>query len=166
MIRFQTIRTTFFAKTLLITALVQIAIPTSAQESNAKYSPDQIKQQLIQIEREIGHANFDCDYKYFEKVEGDEFIFTDTNGGVTTKKEDLAGEKDCHKFDGAYDLDETQVRLYDNAAVVNSRVTISGKNKEGKPFTRHSRFTDVFVWRDGRWQIVAGHSSRIPDPKL
>jgi hypothetical protein len=29
--------------------------------------------------------------------------------------------------------------------------------------TRRSRFTDVFVWRDRRWQLVAGHSSRIPD---
>jgi len=27
--------------------------------------------------------------------------------------------------------------------------------------TARSRFTDVFVRRDGRWQIVAGHSSRI-----
>jgi hypothetical protein len=24
-----------------------------------------------------------------------------------------------------------------------------------------NRFTDVFVKRNGRWQIVAGHSSRI-----
>jgi hypothetical protein len=48
---------------------------------------------------------------------------------------------------------------------VTARVTISGKNKEGKPFTRQSRFTDVFVWRDGRWQIVAGHSSSIPEHK-
>jgi hypothetical protein len=24
---------------------------------------------------------------------------------------------------------------------------------------------NMFVWRDGRWQIVAGHSSRLPKPK-
>jgi hypothetical protein len=65
----------------------------------------------------------------------------------------------------SYDLDETKISLYDKTAVFTARVTISGKNKEGKPFTRRSRFTDVFTWRDGRWQIVAGHSSRIPEPK-
>jgi Domain of unknown function (DUF4440) len=153
-------------KLLLGVAVLLCAICSWAQESSAPHgSPDQIKQGLLRIEREIGRANFNCDYKFFDRVEGEEVIFTGASGEVTTKKEDLAGEKDCHKFDGSYDLDETQVNLYGNTAVVTARVTISGKNKEGKPFIRRSRFTDVFVWRDGRWQIVAGHSSRIPDPK-
>jgi len=67
-------------------------------------------------------------YEYFAKVEGEEFIFTDATGGITTRKQDLAGENDCHKFDGTYDLDETRVNLYGSAAVVTARVTISGKN--------------------------------------
>jgi hypothetical protein len=42
------------------------------------------------------------------------------------------------------------------------RVTTKARSsKDGKEVTSQSRFTDVFVWRDRRWQIVAGHSSRI-----
>jgi ketosteroid isomerase-like protein len=152
----------------LLTLGLALALHTpslSAQDAaSPKGSPERIKSDLVQIEREIGRANFECDYKYFARIEGDEFVFTSPAGDVTTKAQDLAGEKDCHKFEGSYDLDETVVSVYANAAVVTSRVTISGKNKEGKPFTHRSRFTDVFVWRDGRWQIVAGHSSRIPGP--
>jgi ketosteroid isomerase-like protein len=143
-------------------------LSTLAVAQNAGTPPgsaDEIKQGLIQIEREIGQANFNCDYKYFARVEADEFLFTDATGSVTTKTDDLAGEKDCHKFAGTYDLDQTQVRTYGTTAVVTARVTISGKNKEGNAFLRRSRFTDVFVWRDGRWQLVAGHSSKIPDGK-
>jgi ketosteroid isomerase-like protein len=140
------------------------ALAVGAQTAGAQPgSVDEIKKTLIQTEREIGQANFDCDYKYFARVEADEFIFTDPNGEVTTKKDDLAGEKDCHKFGGTYDLDETQVHVYGNTAVVTARVTIAGKNKAGNAFVHHSRFTDVFVWRDRRWQIVAGHSSKIPE---
>jgi ketosteroid isomerase-like protein len=128
-------------------------------------SPDPSKADLIRIEREIGRANLDCDYKYFDRIEAEDFIFTDASGGVTDKKQDMAGEKDCHKSDGTYDVDDASVRLYGNTAVVTGRVTTVGKNKEGKAVTRRSRFTDVFVWRDGRWQLVAGHSSRIPEPK-
>lgn len=136
-----------------------------AQDSSAPHgSSDQLKTDLVQIEREAGRANFNCDYQYFDKLEGEEFIFTDAKGGITTKQQDLAGEKDCRKFEGSYDLDETQVRLYGNTAVVTARVTVAGKHKEGAPFRTRSRFTDVFVWRDGRWQIVAGHSSHIPEP--
>lgn len=146
--------------TLLGVTLLGVTL-TSAHESTPAGSPDQIKAELIRMEREIGQANLNCDYKYFARVEAEEFIFTDANGGITNKKQDLAGEKDCRKSIGAYDLDETQVRLYGNTALVTSRVTVTGTNKEGKPFHNRSRFTDVFVWRGGRWQLVAGHSSRI-----
>src|SRR5262249_40635933 len=100
----------------------------------------------------------------FDRVEAEEFIFTDSAGGVTDKKQDLAGEKDCHKSDGTYEVDETEVRLYGDTAVVTGRITTTHKNKEDKLAVRRSRFTDVFVWRDKRWQLMAGHSSRIPDP--
>jgi ketosteroid isomerase-like protein len=133
--------------------------------ANAPGTPEQVRQDLIRIEREIGQANFDCDYKYFAKVEAEEFVFTDASGGLTTRKEDLAGEKNCRKSEGSYVLDETLVSVYGNTAVLTSRATTSGRNKDGSAFSRKNRFTDVFVWRDGRWQLVAGHSSRIPDEK-
>jgi ketosteroid isomerase-like protein len=149
----------------LLVGMLLFPISVCAQDSSVpRGSPDQLKADIVQIEREAGRANFNCDYQYFAKLEAEEFIFTDAKGGVTTKQQDLAGEKDCRKFDGTFDLDETQVRLYGDAAVVTARVTVTGKNKEGAPFRTRSRFTDVFVWRDGRWQIVAGHSSHIPEP--
>lgn len=159
----QIIRNTYLSAVLAVAAITSsLSAQTPTSPSG---SPDQIKADLLQIEREIGRANFECDYKYFARIEGEEFIFTSPSGEVITRQQDLAGEKDCHKTVASYDLDETQISLYDKTAVFTARVTISGKNKEGKPFTRRSRFTDVFTWRDGRWQIVAGHSSRIPETK-
>ena len=150
---------------VLATALL-LAVSAAGQKTGAPSgTPEEIKESLLQIEREIGRANLNCDYKYFSEIEAEEFIFTDPNGGVTTKKEDLAGEKNCHKFDGTYDLNDIRVSLYGNSVVVTGRVTITGKNKEGELVSRHSRFTDFFVWRDGRWQIVAGHSSQIKEQK-
>ncbi len=144
-------------------AIVLIPAATWGQ-AQPSGTADQIRQELIEIERKIGQANLNCDYKYFEQIEADDFLFTDAAGGTTTKQADLAGEKDCHKFAGTYDLDQTQVRLYGNVAVVTARVTIDGTSREGKPVHRVSRFTDVFVWRNQNWQIVAGHASRIPEP--
>lgn len=152
-------------KTLPLILLLVLAASVYAQPQNTPPgTPAGIKSDLLRIEREIGRANLDCDYKYFDQVEAEEFIFTDAAGGVTDKKQDMAGEKDCHKSDGTYDVDEAAIRLYGNTAVVAGRVTTTHKNREDKPVTRHSRFTDIFVWRDGRWQLVAGHSSRIIDP--
>lgn len=134
------------------------------KQSTPPGTPGQIKDELIRIEHEIGRANLQCDFHYFERIEAEEFIFTDASGNVSNKRQDLAGEKDCRKSDAQYDIDDTDVRLYPTSAVVTGRVTITKKDKEGKVITRKSRFTDVFVWRDATWQLVAGHSSRIAEP--
>ncbi len=152
-------------KTLLATIVLFLASSLFAQQQKTPPgTPGQIKDELIRIEHEIGRANLQCDYHYFERIEAEEFIFTDASGQVSNKRQDLAGEKDCHKSDATYDIDDTDVRLYPLSAVVTGRVTITRKDKDGKVITRKSRFTDVFVWRDATWQLVAGHSSRIIDP--
>jgi hypothetical protein len=151
-------------KTLLAVVLLVFAGSLFAQkQSTPPGTPGQIKDELIRIEHEIGRANLECDFHYFERIEAEEFIFTDASGNVSNKRQDLAGEKDCRKSDAQYDIDDTDVRLYPTSAVVTGRVTITRKDKEGKLITRKSRFTDVFVWRDATWQLVAGHSLRIPE---
>jgi len=122
---------------------------------------DQVQRQLLTIEDEIGVANNKCDYTYFRRVEADEFLFTDGQGNVSTKQEDLAGEKDCKPRDFARTVDEPRLILVGDTAVLSARSTISGE-RDGKPFKIQTRFTDVFIWRDGRWQLISGHSSRIP----
>jgi ketosteroid isomerase-like protein len=121
--------------------------------------------QLMQIENDIGRANRECDYAYFRRVEAEEFIFTGANGSVTTRAEDLAGEKDCRKGDYTQVIDEPRLSFYGTWAVLSARSNVTIKDKDGRPVTHRSRFTDVFVWRDGRWQLVSGHSSRIPDER-
>ena len=57
--------------------------------------------------------------------------------------------------------DEIRVDLFGDAAVVHSRVTqtavVAGQRWDGS-FV----LTDVWVRRDGRWQVVARHSSSPP----
>ena len=122
--------------------------------------------ELMQIERDIGQANIRRDKAYFDRIEADEFIFTGSNGGLTTKAEDLAGLDEPVgdvKLTG-YDVDEMKVKVYGRTAVVWGRVTSTYKGKDRESVSR-TRFTDVFIKRNGRWQIVAGQSSRIPEPK-
>ena len=129
---------------------------------------ERAKQELMQLERDIGRANVERDAAFFERVEADEFIFTDSSGGITLKREDVASVKGPANPDSkllSYEVDDMKVSLYDDAAVVTGRVTQRGVNK-GQEWTGQSRFTDVFVRRGGRWQIVAGHSSRIPAPRM
>lgn len=143
--------------------LTAIAVaPLNVPQAGPPRDSATARTQLLAIEAEIARANRECDYKYFDRIEADEFIFTDATGKVTTKKEDLAGEKDCRKSEATQSLDEVVVQLHGNVAVLSARSTMTAAGRDGQSVTRRSRFTDVFVWRAGRWQLVAGHSSRIP----
>ena len=118
--------------------------------------PD-VERTLLQIEDEIVRANRECDYKYFALIEADEFIYTGNDGSRITRQQDLAGEKDCKRSNFTQTLDEVRVMVYDGFAVLNARATTTNANGQ----VRRTRFTDAFVWRDGRWQLISGHSTRI-----
>lgn len=144
---------------MAVTALVFQA----PAQNPSTMSDSVVLKELLRIEAEIARANRECDYKYFREIEADEFIFTDASGGVTTKSQDLAGEPDCRKSDAPSSVDEPRLLRYGDVAILNARNTVVLKTSAGQSITRRSRFTDVFVRRGGRWQLVSGHSSRIPD---
>jgi hypothetical protein len=58
------------------------------------------------------------------------------------------------------DDDAVTVTLFDSAAVVrghtSATVVVSGIRQ-----TNTVRFTDTFIKRDGRWQIVASHQTSV-----
>ena len=141
---------------------------TVLAQTTKKPNPEQskVEAELLQLERDIGEANIKRDKGFFERVEADEFIFTDSGGGITTKAEDVASlDKPAGEFKLiSYLVDEMKVSIYGKTAVVTGRTTTTSRGKDHE-VTNKSRFTDVFVKRDGRWQLVAGHSSRIREPQ-
>jgi len=56
---------------------------------------------------------------------------------------------------------EQHIRVYGDLAVNTGYYTFSDI-RDGKPVSVPARFTMVFRNRDGRWLIVAHHSSRVP----
>lgn len=59
-------------------------------------------------------------------------------------------------------LDHRVINVYGDVAVVHARR--SSVSRDGGQRVR-SRFvyTDVYVWRDGRWQCITGQSAPVPD---
>jgi uncharacterized protein DUF4440 len=138
-------------RTISVIGLVSIAVSLSGSPASGQSRDSAVvRSQLLEIEQDIARANRECDYRYFDRIEADEFIFTDARGGLTTKKEDLAGEKDCRKNETTQSFDEVIVQAHGSWAVLSARTTMSFVDREGHSGTRQNRFTDVFVWRDGR----------------
>ena len=119
------------------------------------------QQEVLQFERDACKAFLDADVAALERVLTPEFTLTLSNGEVNTRADEI-NELRSKKF--RYDVFENYdmlVRLYgDDVAVVLGKTRVKG-TADGKPFDRVVQFTDTLIKRDGRWQLAAGHVSRI-----
>lgn len=95
-----------------------------------------------------------------ERIEADEFSITHADGRVLTKADEIAGLKrqtGPRAPNTAFLTEDTKVRVYGDTAILTGVVVMKFKDS-----VERSRYTDVYVKRDGRWQVVASHLSKLP----
>ena len=59
-----------------------------------------------------------------------------------------------------YKVEDFDVRLYGDVALLSGTTRMSG-HFDGKPFTSHYRYIDIYVRRDGGWRIVSVQISKM-----
>jgi ketosteroid isomerase-like protein len=121
------------------------------------------EQALLQLEREWEQANAKNDTAALDRLLAPEFVSTDSDGRLTTRAEMFARRKSGQVKFTVFTQDDYQVRVIGDTAIVTGRSTIKG-TRDGKDWSGQERWTDVFVRRNGRWQAIATHSSRIAAP--
>ena len=119
------------------------------------------EKEVLQFERDACKAFLDADMAALERVLTPDFTLTLSNGEVSTRADEI---NELHSGKVHYDVFENYdmlARLYGNdMAVVLGKTRVKG-TAEGQPFDRVVQFTDTLIRRDGRWQLAAGHVSRI-----
>src|SRR5213596_3770190 len=119
------------------------------------------EREVLQFERDACKAFLDADVTALERVLTPNFTLTLSNGEVSTRADEineLRGGKVHYDIFENYDM---LARLYGNdTAVVLGKTRVKGTS-DGKPFDRIVQFTDTMIKRNGRWQLAAGHVSRI-----
>ena len=116
---------------------------------------------VLQFERDACMGFLQADAAALERDLTDDFTLTLSNGDVSTRADEIA---DLTSGKVKYEIFENfdmKARLYgDDVAVVLGKTRVKGTS-DGKPFDRTVQFTDTLVKRDGRWQLAAGHVSRL-----
>jgi ketosteroid isomerase-like protein len=114
---------------------------------------------LLKIEQEWVRASEQHDTVALGCILADEFEEADFDGSLTGRAAMLASAANPGKVHHHSELSDLHAQLYGDFAYVRGlSVTTSD---DGKPAVK-GRFTDIFVYRDGRWQCVAGHESHFP----
>lgn len=88
----------------------------------------------------------------------DDFVMTTAEGGQLSKQQIVASVSDSSYHPAALESSDMVVHQHGNTAVIIGSYREEGSDK-GKPYEQRGRFTDTWMFLDGRWQCVASHFS-------
>ncbi|HUM05384.1 MAG TPA: nuclear transport factor 2 family protein [Terriglobales bacterium] len=132
---------------LTVCALAQTIRDASHTQSN-----------LTALERMWNEAQVNRDSSAIASMIGDRFINTEFDGEVSNRGKFLADFADPKFKPSLMNIQNVQVEMYASTAVVTGDYHTKGIYA-GKPYEHFGRFTDTWVYQDGKWLCVASHSS-------
>ena len=139
----------------ILTILFVCAIFPSYVSQAARH-PSKDREVLIALEQEWLHAS---DAVTLDRILASDFVHVVPVDHFLTKQEHIDWTvKHPEAKERHTRFDKVQVRLYGDVGIVNGSVIASDPN--GKELDR-TMFTDVFVYRDGRWQAVNGQENAV-----
>ena len=152
--------TTRFAAGLALCAVALVSAPAAAQDG--PLAPDHpLYREILALERERNEAYARRDTAALARALADEYLHTNLRGGTTTKAQELAFYGDAGFSLGAGEVSGLQMRRYGEVVVVTGQNAWRDARYRGVDLSGDFRVTRVYVRRDGRWQVVASHASRI-----
>jgi ketosteroid isomerase-like protein len=129
--------------------------------ANAGHSLDD-QTQLAYMERDWVDAARNRDASWVEKnYASDASDISSADGAIANKTRAIADMRNDKTTYQSIDISDMNIRVDGNTAVVTSVNDFKGTDAQGKPTNRRARFTDVFIKRDGRWQVWATQGTLV-----
>lgn len=111
----------------------------------------------------------------FDRIVADDFTGTDESAKVRNKAQERELiQASPSSIKASLTNEDVQVRIYGDTAIIVGRIVYKAQPGGQTEISFQSRFTDTLLKRQGRWQVVARHYSRLPpertavklDPKV
>ena len=123
---------------------------------------DQIGQMLVEWEHDWVNSVREGDPSVLERILAPDFIYTVGTGEVREKSSFIASAVSDDFTYESFEIEDVEVRWYtDEVVVITGTALWSGEDAAGELYEGRSRWTNVFVERDGEWRVVVGHSTPV-----
>jgi hypothetical protein len=108
------------------------------------------------------------DLQDFDRIVAEDFLITGSNGQILNKAQKRANVVADYTEpapDAIFKIadESTQVRVFDNTAISTGYI-IENYTYRGNKINDRVYFTNTYLQRGGRWQVVASHFTRIKQP--
>ena len=120
---------------------------------------------IQELEDQLTEAVLHGDIATFDRLFADDFTHTSQDGTFRIRDAWLKGRVQGKTSYVSYEVDDRQIRIFGETAVVTGLVKPSWREEDGGLATGRFRFLRVWVKRDSRWQAVAFQSTRVSEKK-
>jgi ketosteroid isomerase-like protein len=143
--------------------LFTITVLVLAAYGRAFGNPASDERELTQLVKDLNVALVKVDITFLERVLHKDYTHYRPRGTVENRAQYLKNRKSGRVEFESLVVDEFKVRRYGDTAVVTYRSTAKGKDQQGA-IDEQRRWTRVFVWQEGRWQLVHSQGTTIQKP--
>jgi uncharacterized protein (TIGR02246 family) len=122
------------------------------------------EREVRQLERVWLDAYEQRDAKAMEEIVADDFTITFPNSRVQTKPQiinSLNAARERTSPPAKFYTEDVRARVYGDTVILIGCV-ISEWQQNGQVVKEQNRYTDTYVKRNGRWQVMASHLSEVP----
>ena len=118
------------------------------------------EQYIRESEKQWAEAVASGDSTVIQRILADDFIGVDSDGNQYDKQHEVHGILEAPKFIKSNHLNDVKVRFYGNAAVAQGDET--WVRHSGEQLTGRFVWTDTWILRNDKWQIVAAEDLIAP----
>lgn len=115
---------------------------------------------ILGLEKAWNQALEEKNTKALDMILASTFVSVDIDGSVSSRSEFLASIASPDYRPSQAVTEESNVKVYGDAAVVVGIFRVKGTEK-GKPYVHRERFVDTWIKTNGKWQCVATTSTLI-----
>jgi uncharacterized protein (TIGR02246 family) len=94
-------------------------------------------------------------------IVAEDFTITFNDGSMQTKKQIMDSLARPGATETKFRTEDVKSRVYGDTVILIGLVITEWK-QNGLPMSDRSRYTDTYVKRNGKWQVVASHLSTAP----
>lgn len=118
-------------------------------------------QMIIELDRKRMQAMAAKDYATLESVLGDDLVYTHSSARLDTKQSLIGNMKAGSTVYTSVEPSDVKAQDLGDTVVLTGVARIKVVSG-GNPLDFGVRFTDIYTRRDGRWQMVGWHSTKLP----
>jgi len=128
-------------------------------DCSVEKDPKETERYILDTERQWAESVATGDTSAIERILADDFIGVDPKGRLYNKQQMIGETRDAPKYFVSNRINDVKVQFYGNTAIAQGSEIWEKHSGERGRFV----WTDTWLQRNGRWQIVAAEELIAPE---